>query len=264
VAEAAAGGRVAELYADIRRVLGLPFVNLVYRHLACDEGRLEAVWAALGPNLSSQAATAAADELVRSAAPAAAAPLPPDVVDETLAAATLDAYARGNSLNLLGMQALLHGCAGRGDKAPAPPTPGPGAILPMTALEQLPAATRALLDETAALLVGTRKPILVPSLLRHFAHDARLLAAVRDTLLANASERAARRAALEDRARRRAAGLPHPVEPLRDADLREVAARFVDATSALLVAGETIRAALARGAGCRRPPPGQRRRRTAT
>src|SRR5436190_22486574 len=98
VAEADARGRVAELYADIRGTLGLPFVNLVYRHLAVEEEHLAAVWAALGPNLASQAAADAAEQLVARAVPPAVEALPPGVVgasEATLAGATLDAYARG-------------------------------------------------------------------------------------------------------------------------------------------------------------------------
>ena len=252
IPERAARGRVAELYADIRAVLGLPLVNLVYRHLAVDDDRLAAIWAALRPNLASQAAAEAGEELVRSAAPTRVLPLPPVALDVALAAATLEAYARGNSRNLLGMHALLDGCPGTGDRRSALPPPTPRAILPMVALERLPASTRALLDETAALLVGTEKPVLVPSLLRHFAHDTRVLAAVRDTLRAQADELGSRGRAVAAQARRLAAGLPAGIEPLDDEDLRHVASRFVVATSALLVAGETISSALtprARGAG---------------
>jgi hypothetical protein len=252
IPERAARGRIAELYADIRAVLGLPLVNLVYRHLAVDEDRFAAVWAALRPNLASQAAAAAGEELVRSAAPARVLPLSPVALDKALAAATLDAYARGNSRNLLGMHTLLDGCPGTGDRRSASPPPAPRAILPMATLERLPASTRALLDETAALLVGTEKPVLVPSLLRHFACDARVLAAVRDTLRAEVDELASRGRAVAAQARRLAAGLPAGIEPLDDEELRQVASRFVAATSSLLVAGETIRSALTpkeRGAG---------------
>ena len=45
VAGADARDGVAATYADIRATLGLPVVNLVYRHLAAEPGRLEALWA---------------------------------------------------------------------------------------------------------------------------------------------------------------------------------------------------------------------------
>ena len=63
VPEWAAAGPLAGLYADIRSVLGLPMVNLVYRHLATRPGLLERCWTALRPNLASSAAAAAATEL---------------------------------------------------------------------------------------------------------------------------------------------------------------------------------------------------------
>src|SRR5437762_2779294 len=226
VAEADARGRLAELYAEIRAVLGLPFVNLVYRHLAVDEERLAAVWAALGPNLASQAAADAAQRLVAAAAPPAVEPLPAGIVgagEATLARATLDAYARGNSRNLLGMHALLDGCPGTNDRRPAPAPPAPRPILPMAALERLPEGPRALLDDMAVLVVGSDEPILVPSLLRHFVHNAPLLALLHDRLVAHAAELAMRREAVAAEARRLAADLPVRVEPLESEQLRTMA-----------------------------------------
>ena len=48
-------------------------------------------------------------------------------------------------------------------------------LLPLADLRALPAATRALLDEFSEPLVGGEEPRLVPSLLRHFAHEPALL-----------------------------------------------------------------------------------------
>src|SRR5262249_31484148 len=64
VSEAEAQGRVAEIYEEIRRAVGLPVVNLVYRHLAVEPERLQAVWAELRPNLT----TLEAERLVDRAA----------------------------------------------------------------------------------------------------------------------------------------------------------------------------------------------------
>ena len=55
VSERDAEGLAAEFYEDIRRVVGLPFVNLVYRHLAVEPRRLEAAWSQLRPNLTDEA-----------------------------------------------------------------------------------------------------------------------------------------------------------------------------------------------------------------
>ena len=84
IAESAATGSVAETYAEIRRVTGVPFVVFIYRVLATEPGRLEAAWAELAPNLVSAEGRAARAELEAAAPPAAAprpAPLPRDVVD---------------------------------------------------------------------------------------------------------------------------------------------------------------------------------------
>jgi hypothetical protein len=143
------------------------------------------------------------------------------------------------------MHALLDGCAGTRNRRPPLPPPAVRAILPMAELDGLPAETRSLLVEIAAALVGPEEPVLVPSLLRHFAHDQDLLSSIRDLLCPRAAELAERSAAIASKARALAAGLPHPVDRLADGRLRRVAARFVDATASLLVAGEVIRSALA-------------------
>ena len=49
VIEAAATGETAEIFADIRRVLGVEVVNLIWRHLATIPGTLPCVWGMLRP-----------------------------------------------------------------------------------------------------------------------------------------------------------------------------------------------------------------------
>jgi hypothetical protein len=49
VAEAAATGRTADLFADIRATVGVRVVNLVWRHLATMDGALPWAWAAVKP-----------------------------------------------------------------------------------------------------------------------------------------------------------------------------------------------------------------------
>lgn len=255
VPEAEATGSVAEIYADIRRVLGLPIVNLVYRHLAASPGLLEATWAALRPNLTSAAAEAAAAELASRARPPEIAPIPRAALgaaafapDEAgLAAATLGAYARANSRNVLGMHSLLDGCLGTGEKAAPVEPPAPAPVLFMADLRSLPPSAAALLDEMSLAVVGAAEPRIVPSLLRHFAHNPCLLAllwtAVRPAVSAGALS--ARAQAVAVRARALAGELPHPVTPLADEETRAVARRFADAMSTLLVLGEMLRSALA-------------------
>jgi hypothetical protein len=272
VPEEEATGSVAAAYDDIRRVLGLPIVNLIYRHLATRPGRLEETWAALRPSLTSSAAERAAAELVSGAAPPRVDPIPGRALaavglaarEAALARATLDAYARANSRNLLGMVALLEGCSGTGGGAdaagPAPSEP----ILPMADLASLSPDAVALLDEMSLALVGDEEPTIVPSLLRHFAHDPCLLA-----LLWTAARPAVEGGRVSSRARvvaRRARvlarGLPHPVAPLVDDEVRTIAGRFTGAMSTMLVLGEVLRTALAEalepaasGPHCRRSTP---------
>jgi hypothetical protein len=252
VPEAGATGRIAELYAEIRSVFGLPIVNLVYRHLATAPDLLERCWAGLRPNLASAAATADAAELVSLAATPGAPALPPATVAAAgltgeqirLARATLAAYARGNSLNVLAMFALLDGCHGGSDGTVAAEPAAADLILPMAPLDALTPRAAALLDGISLSVVGGEEPRLVPSLFRHFAGDERQLTLVWSALepaVAAAHERAAR---VADRGRVLAAGLPHPAPALRDEAGREVARRFSEATSRMLVFGELLAAAL--------------------
>jgi hypothetical protein len=49
IAEAAATGETAEIFADIRRVLGVEVVNLIWRHLATFPDALPWAWRSLRP-----------------------------------------------------------------------------------------------------------------------------------------------------------------------------------------------------------------------
>jgi hypothetical protein len=252
VAEADAEGSIAEVYEDIRRVLGVPVVNLVYRHLAVEPARLAVVWQALQPNLASHAAEGAARGLVDSAVScvvtslsrAELAAVGVDAERARLVRATLDVYARANSRNLLGMHALLDGCPGTHECGDALEPPPAAPILPMAPLNTIPATTIDLLSEMSAALVGTEQPTLVPSLLRHFATDPPLLELLWTALRPATVALAACRDAVGAKARELAAGLPHPVTPLERPSDREIAARFVVATSTLLVTGEAVRGAI--------------------
>jgi hypothetical protein len=253
VPESAATGRIAEIYADIRRVLGLPMVNLVYRHLATRPDMLEEAWAALRPNLGSAAAEAAARAVAAGAAPPAIARIPRTALasaglgteEARLAAATLNAYERANSLNLLGMHALLEGCAGTGARSAPVEPPGVATILPMADLASLPAPVVAVLDEMGGALLGAQEPRIVPSLLRHFARDACLPALLWTALRPAAHEIPARSEIVSESARARAAELPYSITAVDDEAARALARRFAGATSRMLVAGGTLRAALA-------------------
>ena len=153
----------ASIYADIRCVLGLPFVNLLYRHLAAEPGRLAVVWAELRPILADSGAHCVAEALAAGAASTAAqiAAIPREALliagidAETVAPyrATLEAYERANSRNLLAIHAVLAGCAGSGacgmDTRAAVAQP-PSGLTSMAELGELPQVVRDLLETMAS------------------------------------------------------------------------------------------------------------------
>jgi hypothetical protein len=255
--EADATGTVAATYRDIRVVLGLPFVNLVYRYLATTPGLLERAWAELRPNLLHEATDSLASELVPfpvgtvvpiPAASLAAARFAGERA--ALGAATLAAYARANTRNLLAVHALLDGNSGPEVRAsveiPAPLAADDQPVLPMADLDALPPEATAILMEMSLAITGPEEPTLVPSLPRHFAQPPCLLAllwaALRPDLTNGATDAPAR--SLADRGRELARRLPYGVRPIEDPRARLVLGRFVRAVSKMLVVAELMCRAL--------------------
>jgi hypothetical protein len=257
IAEEDAEGAVAELYEDIRRVLGLPLVNLVYRHLAA-EGRLEEVWRGLRPSLVHPAIDAAADELMTTAAGVEVAELSraalaaAGVGEDELAGAvaTVDAYNHANPRNLIAIRALLEPSEGNMNGGQAQghvsPRPVPRRLLPMADLRRLEPPVLALLEEMAQPFAARRETVLVPGLFRHFAGNSALLALLWTVLRPHvAGRRLARRANLVDRgARALAATLPAPVHPVEEPESRQVLERFAFTLPRMVVAGSVLRRAL--------------------
>ena len=258
VAEAEAAGSVAAVYADIRRVLGVPLVALVYRVLASRPGRVEAIWAELAPNLGS--------EVVRHGAPAlgshgdravASLRLPSAegaARDRAAAAATLRAFRHTNSVNVIGLTALREGVAGPTARVPAPSAPAVvREVLPMADLEALPASTVRLLERMSEPIAGGERPLVIPSLFRYFAHDERLLTLIWGVLEPFVGGRgfAAATAAVRAEAGKLATVLPHRVTRVDDTETRAVVERFLRTIPAMIVTGSLIEALLAR------PAPGE-------
>lgn len=109
VAEVDAVGRVATIYRDIRQTLRVPLVNLIYRHLACDEPVLDQAWSRIKPalisgeifDLSSQL-RAAVFEMAKGGFGASNSVLDmPDVHN------LLQVYNVGNSVNIISMNFLF-------------------------------------------------------------------------------------------------------------------------------------------------------------
>jgi hypothetical protein len=253
VSEDAAQGLVAEIYEDIRTVLGLPLVNLVYRHLAVEPRRLEAAWRQLRPNLTDEASDTGAEALLAKAV-VDAAPIPSAAlrtvgvgsVELAQAAAVLDAYNQANPRNLIALRALLVGVPGTGSPRPSAPRPAPVPLPGLASLDGLDEALRALLDEMAGAVAAKGEERLIPGLFRHLAHSPGLLALAWTVLRPAVVGRSVARAAnvVARQAAGLAAGLPHPVEATPDPETAAVVRRFTETIPRMLVVGVTLRRSL--------------------
>ncbi len=254
ISERDATGRVAELYEEIRRAVGLPLVNLVYRVLAAND-RLEPAWAELGPNLRDPGIAGMAldlvDEVGISCPPipdAALATVGVSTTERVRSRSTVAAYMHANPRNMLAVTALLEEAPGT---RAAPPSvdeavPSPDwDILPMASLDELGPQARALIDEMSAPLVTPGEGALVPSLLRHFAHEPALLAVLWTAIAPAVSSGAVTQngEAVADRARTLARSLPYAVRPLTDAATRQTLERFQFTLSRMIVVGRLLEGA---------------------
>lgn len=251
VPEQVAEGSIAEAYADIRRVLGVRMVVLVYRALAAQPGRLERAWDSLAANL-------AAGETQRNAAsleppeigavePLSRATLTVAGFDPSLLAGTLDGFDRANRLNLIGLTSLLTGAIGDpcADAAPAPPV-APGEMLPMADLAAVPHATLELLQRMSAPIAGPERPLVIPSLFRYFAHEPELLNAIWCSIEPAVTSHGFPTAvsAVSRRAQDLTMRLPYAITRTDDDETREIASRFVTTISAMIVTTRLLRVAL--------------------
>ena len=254
--ESEASAAVREIYDDIRETLGLPVVNLLYRHLAVEPGRLESTWAELRPVLKDPATHALAAALAArvpapTLAPVSVAALAVVGIGEAELArveATLSVYERANARNLVALRVLLGGSDGVRRRMPTGLAPAPlaGEPLPMADLARLPPSVRALLHEVSAAVIGGGEPILVPSLLRHFVHEPGLLALAWTAVRSRLTDDALRRLAspVREHACVLAALFPSPVRPIEDPGAREVLERFAEPIARMLVVGALIGRAL--------------------
>jgi len=188
LAERDATGEKAAIYAEMRRLGGVPMVALIFRHLATLPGALEWMWAALGPAWRRGELQEAAWRIAREAKlePIALIPraaLPPlGVGDEELRGihAVLGAYNRANPENMLTILCVLRLLGGHTATRSGPErdwTP-PSAHEGMPAMGDISALSpemSAVLDVVAA--PGERgAPRVVQSLYRHFLHRPAFLA----------------------------------------------------------------------------------------
>jgi hypothetical protein len=188
ITETAATGETAALFADIRQVLGVDVVNLIWRHLATIDAALPCAWGTLRPFYVDGSVRREAMALRSELALPSMRTIPAEVFaglglgsdDLTAIRDILAAYDHTNAMAVVALSALrarLNGCAQR-DAQPAEPRPVPAA--PRTKLPRLLDLTD-LEAETAALVtalngLGTqRSGAVLASMYRHLAHWPRYL-----------------------------------------------------------------------------------------
>lgn len=171
--EAEASGEIAIIYAELREALGVPLVNLIWRHFAALPGVLPELWAMVRPVAKAQDLRDGVTAMKRSLARTMDARLPelPRLSPEQ--AAVVAIYNRGNCSNLQLLTAMRRAMAGEpaGGAPSLPQAPGLHPlppVPPMPRLEALdPEALR--LVRALAALHGEEGAAAIPSLYRHLA-----------------------------------------------------------------------------------------------
>ena len=188
LSERDATGEKAAIYAELKRLGGVPMVALIFRHFATLPGGLEWAWDAIGPAWKQGYLQEAAWRIAREAPlepiarihPAALTALSVDGAGLAEIRVVLDAYNRANPENMLSVLCLLRllegGTASSAFESRAwTPPPAPGPLVPMTDVKAMPPSLSDLLDLVAAPGEpgGAR---VVQSLYRHFGHRPAFLA----------------------------------------------------------------------------------------
>jgi len=114
ITEAAATGDIPAIFADIRQILGVDVVNLIWRHLATIDGALEWAWPTLRPLYADGSVTTEAAALHGELALPRVPPIPRGLFaclglrrdDLTAIGAVLAAYDRTNAMALVALSAL--------------------------------------------------------------------------------------------------------------------------------------------------------------
>jgi hypothetical protein len=206
VAEAAAAGATADLFADIRATVGVRVVNLVWRHLAILPGALPWAWSAVRPlyvhGIVDEAAVQFREAMIVPRLQSLAGEVAPGVDD------VLASYDHSNTVNLFSLGALR--CWMRGELAPGGlPREGQRLPVPDVTLPRL-ASIHDVTPETWSLIVrlnsfGDPDQVIMASMYRQLAHAPRFLQRIESALAAAAADGALDRAikANQQQARRR-------------------------------------------------------------
>jgi hypothetical protein len=244
IAESEASGETAALFGDIRAVLGVGVVNLIWRHLATIEGALPWAWGTLRPAYADGSLAAVAAGLEERLRLPEALPLPPEVagavgLDAAARAAVggvLAAYARTNPLALVALTALMLRLEGASPAtAPlgaTPRPPAPPATLPLPPLPQAATLTPDVLALIGRLnaLGATRPDAVLATMYRHLAHWPATLALAWTVLAPRAADGSLGAAIADCRsaARLAAATLPLPPPAALPAAVRTAVAEALD------------------------------------
>jgi hypothetical protein len=259
--EESATGRIAEIYDEIRRFSGVPYVSSLQRYLATLPGVLEWAWDALRPAMVSGAVPEAGWRLARAFRLSPAAPVNPAMLrDWGVDAAGLAAirniaanFVRVSPVNIVTgacLAQLLNGARPAGPgfaNTWTPPSmlpPMPGNADPAS----LPTDQRAVLMRFATEVDG--KPFL-PALYRQIAHWPAVLAWLADELAPRfaAPETATARAAFRTAARdaapaivARLPGVPNSAPPDADTARRVLATidRYAETSPEMTMFGQLI------------------------
>jgi hypothetical protein len=194
ISEPDATGETAVLYADIRATLGVPVVNLIWRHLATFPGALPWAWEALKPLYASGAVAAQAAALRDGLeVPVLAGLSGPVLASAGLSEADLAridmiqrSYERSNAMNMVALGALLARLEDRppvrGDDPGNPDAAEAvdGEMPLLLTLDQMAPHVRTLVEDLNR--IGDRDEILA-SMYRHLAHWPAYLALIH-TLIA--------------------------------------------------------------------------------
>ncbi|HYZ64648.1 MAG TPA: halocarboxylic acid dehydrogenase DehI family protein, partial [Acetobacteraceae bacterium] len=183
VPEEAATGGTAAIFADLRATLRVPFVNLIWRHLATMPGMLEWTWTLVKPLQASAELREAADALRASVQAPGGLKQPACVydavgvtsADRVVIGTMLRDYNAANAANLLSLlvaQSVLAGHHGQGRAPAVPASREPCARMAgprLPGLDELSPATLALVLEldTFGRFAATQA---VASLYRHLGH----------------------------------------------------------------------------------------------
>jgi len=183
ITEAAATGETAAIFADIRQVLGVDVVNLIWRHLATIDGALPWAWGTLRPLYAGGSVISEATALHKALALPPMPAIPAEVfaglglhADDLVAIrGVLAAYDHTNAMAAVALTALRARLDGRTPHDSAAAEPAPVAATARIGLPKLLDLTD-MQAGTAALVValnglGTRRPgAVLASMYRHLAH----------------------------------------------------------------------------------------------